>query len=213
VQAGRAGLATAKKALTATAKEALKSAAKTGGLKKLAAKFASDTFEGHMISVTKKIVTSTMKSKGFRDAMTDTVRDNAKFALLETYIKVQADRYRIAMDQRTKVNYKTPDKLLLDLDVTGFGSAIKSAACEEDANKVAGKFLEAFGFFDPTGILGALANFVKHPGCEHAVGEMKKKTESLDLDWNGWIAEGFSEGCGGKAGETGGAGRTKQSKR
>lgn len=143
------------------AKNSMKTAAKRNA-RRTAIKVSREEFKKELRKTYIRIA-----KKAVKDAVMGKV-DAKKQELMEQYAMRGADGMAEAYMQKVEQQGKNPALIAVkEVDITGLVDAIDtSVSGDASANKQAAKWMNVIGTVDPTGILGAVANFVKHDHCE-----------------------------------------------
>jgi len=117
--------------------------------------------------------------KIIKDAMKDTLKgkvEEKRTELMTNYALQGAEGMSKAFEEKVQKEGKDPALIAVkDVDTIGIVDAIDSSVSnDQSSNKIASKWLTVFSAVDPTGILGAVANFLKHDHCESVLAEMAK---------------------------------------
>jgi hypothetical protein len=111
--------------------------------------------------------------KAIKDAVKGKV-DEKKQELMAQYAMRGADGMSEAFLDKVKKQGDNPALIAVkEVDPFGLADAIDtSISGDASANQEAAKWMNVISTVDPTGILGAVANFVKHNHCESTLGKM-----------------------------------------
>lgn len=128
--------------------------------------------------------------------------EEKKWELIAAYSYSESETIAEHYMAKTEKEGKDPALIVVkDIDPTGIASAIdKTADSDASDNSKAAAWMDVMSIADPTGILGAVANFVKHNHCESTIGKMNDiENEEINSpsmeDWGckkytGWISGG-----------------------
>lgn len=186
-------------ATAAATKTAMKAAAKKQA-KRNAIMVSKEAFKRELKRTYKKII---------KDSIKDTIKgkiEEKKTELMTNYALQGADGMHAAFEEKVKKEGDDPALILIkDVDPIGIVDAIDSSVSGDDSsNKQAAKWLTVFSAVDPTGVLGAVANFIKHDHCESTVATMvAKASENIAPPSLGAL---LSESCDDTPGWTNGHG-------
>jgi hypothetical protein len=189
-------------AMTAATKASLLQAAKRMSLKN-AVRVAKQKFKDELKAGYKRVISKAMKK--MKDQVAESVRgkiEEKQWELIMAYSASESETIAEHYMAKTKAEGKNPALIVVkDIDPTGIASAIDSSVAGEDsANKQAAGWLDVFSMADPTGVLGAVSNFIKNDHCEHTIAKMNEIEDKGSFppslkDWGckkytGWISGG-----------------------